>query len=220
MTFEMEPSINRPGQMVAKNVQGGTGQPVNSGNYGAVRASDSELSSPYGQNGMGMGLQQMGDLTAMGMNPQMGCGGCGMNGCGYDLSGLGCPGGCLSQAMIGQPQQTQDLLGGYGAYGMSQMMGQQDAYGMAQTMQPMMGQPQQTQDGLGGCGACGMFEGMMGQQDAYGGCSACGLSQPGMPQAMPPMMGQPSLDLGAPPVMGQSELGMPPLAVPPEISPA
>ncbi|CAK9068315.1 Probable cold shock protein A [Durusdinium trenchii] len=218
VTYDMEPSINRPGQMVAKNVLGGTGGPVpQQSGYGAVRSSQdmSQLSSPYGQNGMGgcqmgndmnsMGMNQMGQMNQMGCGGcggcQMGCGGgcgcggygCGMNGCGNcgcmsnDMSGMGCQGGCMSQGM------GQDGMGGCGACGMSPgMMGQQGqdglgGYGGCGMSQGMMGQPQQAQDGLGGYGGCGMSQGMMGQpQQAQDGLGGYGGC--GMSQGM---MGQP-----------------------------
>ncbi|CAE7688017.1 cspA [Symbiodinium sp. CCMP2456] len=103
VTYDVEPSINRPGQMVAKNVTGGsmpltTGQPQAGAGYGPVRTDVTQLTNPYAQNGMmggmnmgcaGLGMAAMpglglGDMSAMGgMAPQLGC--AGFSGCAIAL---------------------------------------------------------------------------------------------------------------------------------------
>mmetsp|Transcript_5931 Transcript_5931/g.10744 ORF Transcript_5931/g.10744 Transcript_5931/m.10744 type:complete len:379 (+) Transcript_5931:75-1211(+) len=191
VTYDVEPSINRPGQMVAKNVTGGS-MPLSAvgggAGYGPVRTGIevAQLANPYAQNGMlgaglgagmnlGCGLQTMGAIPGMGLDmsamqqmaPQLGCGGFGCAGC-PGCAGCGCCGcGACGGCGLGDCSGCAGCAG-CGACGACGACGLGDPSGCGACC-----------GGLGDSGAClGGCDGGCGACSScgcYGGCGGCGL---------------------------------------------
>jgi len=189
--FDVEPSINRPGQMVAKNVTGGSqplpGEAGGTSGYGPVKGPESNMGCG-GCSGCG------GSMPMNGMAGGMcgGMGGC-MPGMGMGC-GMPCMGGMNQMGQMGQMGQMNQM-GGQMMPQMNQMGGQM----MPQMNQ--MGQMPQNQMGaqMGQMGQMGMpvGSGMDGCNGQMGQMPAAGQQMPAAGQQTP-AAGQQMLENGMP----------------------